>query len=761
MNSTRFIIWVVILLSQISLYAQTNEGTEFWFSFLEHRNPGLNTKVVMITSRFNTSGIITAPLAGYSRSFTVNANQVTIVELPTYAETIGSESITNNGFRVQSNDLVSIYIHQYHEYRAEATVVLPVSTIGHSYYALSYAGYFTEGQLFPSEFAVVANEDDTRISIRLSANTQAGRRRGSTFEITLNAGEVYQIQGAEESDDLSGSFMTSDKNFSLFCGNKYSALNCFRGGRDNLLEQGYPISTWGTRFVSVPFQKGIRDVYRILASENNTRVNVFFENGTESNYLIDEGEFIEFDDARNSYIESNRPILVAQYMNQLDCGNGSTGDPSMLYLNSILQIRDTVTLYNSSFQNILENYINIITRTDDIPNITFDGQLLSIVAPTIEYIGRNNEFASVTLAVNTGAHTIISEGCGVIAKAYGLGIYESYAYSGGARFTKLNASPIPDGGCLNDTVFFDTELPADRFDVQWVFEPGDTVREHQFTRMYPNLGSYNAELFIHDKCFDLFDTLQKDLQITLRQSVATEPLDQYCAGDTIEFSATDVAMASYEWTGPEDYFSEEQHPNIVDAQPEMSGIYQVIGIVSGCATFPAEVDLDIRPSPLPDLGSDAVFCPKDEMNTVISPGDFAAYQWQDGSSEANYIVDEEGSIEVLVTDEYGCMAVDVVNFIQQCPTVFYIPNIFSPNNDQINDHFGVIGEDIISLELTIYDRWGTEIFRTTDEHNYWDGRHQDKNVAEGVYTWLLQLQGYEEDGSMSSKLSRGSITLIR
>jgi hypothetical protein len=45
----------------------------------------------------------------------------------------------------------------------------------------------------------------------------------------------------------------------------------------------------------------------------------------------------------------------------------------MVLLNSIEQTRDTVTLYNSSFQNIEENYINIITRTDEVDFVLFDG----------------------------------------------------------------------------------------------------------------------------------------------------------------------------------------------------------------------------------------------------------------------------------------------------------------------------------------------------------------------------------------------------
>lgn len=755
------IVFVIFCLTSISAIGQTNEGTEFWLSFMEHRNPNVNTKVVMITSRVNTSGTISAPLLGFNQAFTVSPNQVTLVELPANAETIGSEFINNNGYRVTSNDLISVYIHQYHAFRAEATLVLPKSTIDNSYYALSYTGYTTFGETYPSEFLIVANEDQTTVTITLAANTIGGRANGTTFDILLNAGETYQIQGAQATDDLSGSFVRGDKPFSLFCGNRYSALNCFRSGRDNLLEQAFPISTWGTRFVSAPFQNGILDVFRILASEDNTSINILFADGSDINYTLDQGEFLEYEDARVSFIESNKPILIAQYMNQTDCANGSTGDPSMLYLNSVLQIRDTVTMYNSMFENIFDNYISIITRSSDLSNVFFDGQSLSDLSSDFVLAGPNNEYAAVTLRVNSGSHTIASAGCGVIAKAFGLGDHESYAYSGGASFNKINASPIPDGGCRNDSVFFATELPEERFAVSWVLDGQDTIHEHEFFRIYQDLGSYDAQLFIHDQCFDLFDTLQKNLLITSRQSVSIDTLGHFCTGDDIHLSATDVNMATYEWRGPLDFFEEVQSPIIPSATTNMSGSYEVIGIVSGCATFPAFVDVEVKPLPLPDLGDDAIFCPKFPVLTEINPGNFDSYQWEDGSIDAVRSITEEGEFQVTVTDSFGCEGVDSISFVQRCPTDYYVPNIFSPNKDQVNDEFGLFGEDVVSFDLRVYDRWGSELFRTTSLDIFWDGNFNGEPVNTGAYAWLLDLVGYDQEGAVFQRLSRGTVTLIR
>ena len=63
-------------------FAQSNEGTEFWFSFMEHRDVGVNSMVAMITSQENTSGTISFPATGWELPFDVAANSVRIVTYP-------------------------------------------------------------------------------------------------------------------------------------------------------------------------------------------------------------------------------------------------------------------------------------------------------------------------------------------------------------------------------------------------------------------------------------------------------------------------------------------------------------------------------------------------------------------------------------------------------------------------------------------------------------------------------------------------------
>ena len=455
------------------------------------------------------------------------------------------------------------------------------------------------------------------------------------------------------------------------------------------------------------------------------------------------------------------PILVAQYNVGSSCSGHSLGDPSMVLLNSVEQTRDTVTLYNSSFENITETFINIITQTDDVPALTFDGSLATDLGLVFIPVGADERFSYAKVPVNFGAHTITSSGCGVIATAYGYGDVESYAYSGGAAFSSINANPIPEGGCLNDTIFFDTGLSPFRYTFAWDLGDGQTSNAAKFSHFYPELGSYPVQLILTDECLGEIDTLNRDLMITLRQAVDTEPDLLDCEGEEIQLSATDLPGARYVWKGPNQYYSEFQFPTLVNAPPMMSGTYEVIGIVSGCATFPAYTEVEIIANPRPDLGPDTLFCARNGFSFTLQGGEFNSYQWQDGSTQAILPITVPGNYFLTVTNEYGCIGSDDINLREQCPTTLSMPNAFSPNGDGVNDQFGILGNDFISVDFMIFDRWGNLIFQTQDPLEAWDGRYNNQIAANGTYVWALKYEGYREDGSTFSTVASGSVTLVQ
>ena len=88
---------------------------------------------------------------------------------------------------------------------------------------------------------------------------------------------------------------------------------------------------------------------------------------------------------------------------------------------------------------------------------------------------------------------------------------------------------------------------------------------------------------------------------------------------------------------------------------------------------------------------------------------------------------------------------------------FYVPNSFSPNNDNVNESFYGSGTYILDYQMMIYDRWGELIFEAYEEEDYWDGTYKGKAAESGVYVYKFNLI----DVNLVPHEYKGHVTLFR
>jgi gliding motility-associated-like protein len=88
---------------------------------------------------------------------------------------------------------------------------------------------------------------------------------------------------------------------------------------------------------------------------------------------------------------------------------------------------------------------------------------------------------------------------------------------------------------------------------------------------------------------------------------------------------------------------------------------------------------------------------------------------------------------------------------------FFIPNVFSPNDDGLNDFVNVHGFCINTFNLQIFSRWGEKVFETTSKSDSWDGSFRGKKMDTGVFVY--KVDGTTIDGKTFSM--KGNITLLR
>ena len=86
-----------------------------------------------------------------------------------------------------------------------------------------------------------------------------------------------------------------------------------------------------------------------------------------------------------------------------------------------------------------------------------------------------------------------------------------------------------------------------------------------------------------------------------------------------------------------------------------------------------------------------------------------------------------------------------------------MPNAFSPNGDGNNDTYQMYSGTIEEIEyFRVLDRWGSLVFESNDRYFAWDGKYNNKTVAEGVYIYVLAGK-CKLDGSTIMKM--GDITV--
>ncbi len=95
----------------------------------------------------------------------------------------------------------------------------------------------------------------------------------------------------------------------------------------------------------------------------------------------------------------------------------------------------------------------------------------------------------------------------------------------------------------------------------------------------------------------------------------------------------------------------------------------------------------------------------------------------------------------MAENEFGCFDSTCIEFVVREDVNIFIPNVFTPNGDGVNDLFYVVGSGLgpADFQLLIFNRWGQLIFESNHIEQKWDGRNKSGThyVSEGVYPFIL------------------------
>lgn len=190
-----------------------------------------------------------------------------------------------------------------------------------------------------------------------------------------------------------------------------------------------------------------------------------------------------------------------------------------------------------------------------------------------------------------------------------------------------------------------------------------------------------------------------------------------------------------------------------------TGRYAVT-VSTACNELTDAVFITVIDSITTELGRDTFYCPGSRLRLDASAGTIAEYVWSDGTTTPSLEVDAPGQYHVTVMNQ--CEIVEDQIEIAECEMcTFYLPNVFSPDGDGINDAFKAFPNcEVLQYNLKVYNRWGTQLFETSDHDNGWDGRFGGLEMDIGVYLWILEYT-VSENGAARSATLTGDVAIIR
>ncbi len=428
----------------------TTEGREFWVVFQKNfRDFTVDEKTqaqkpadplqleLFITSSENARGTIEIRGLGFRRDFEVQAGMVISIAIDTAAQVRSSEKIEDLAVHIVANEPIAVYGLNRRFQTTDTYLAHPVNVLGTSYRAMGYA--WLQNDLL-SQVAVIATEDETRVTITPTARTQRGKPAGKPFDIKLNRGDVYQIipkYDPSTKSDLTGTLLEADKPIAVFSGHNCAYVPDPRVKACNLLVEQLPaLRSWGRQFFVGTLAGRSSSVIRVLASEDSTLV---FEN----NRLVaalQAGEFYENkNQTQHTMVTSSKPVLVAQFSKGFDNGD-DVGDPMMIIVAPTEQFLAGYR-FATPVRGSWHHYINLIVPTHSLDAIRLDG--LPIDRRLFKPFGLSL-YSIAQVEVSYGTHVITdSEPFGLYSYGFGYddAAYDAYGNGGGQSMEQVIQYP--------------------------------------------------------------------------------------------------------------------------------------------------------------------------------------------------------------------------------------------------------------------------------------------------------------------------------
>lgn len=336
-------------------------------------------------------------------------------------------------------------------------------------------------------------------------------------------------------------------------------------------------------------------------------------------------------------------------------------------------------------------------------------------------------------------------------------------------YNTLTADYEFSAGCSGEPVVFNDESistgAGDIISWAWDFGDGGTSFIQNPEHSYDVGGIYVVTLTVTtDKGCE--STISFDVDL-LSGPDAEFSYSDVCQNETAEFEnettiPTGVTIEEYAWSFGDGNIDDAENPEHNYDAPGDYDVTLIVTSANGCKDTVIHT-IHIGELPFANAGADDTVAYLEEY-TLNGSGN-GTFQWNpfvlvSDAFIANPEIRPAATFTYIleVTSPDGCVGYDSVTIFVIDRTIVELPNAFSPNGDGINDEIFILNHSVSKLlEYSIYNRWGQQVFTTTDLNAGWDGTINGKEAELGTYAFVIRAI----DLSGSELLKNGNITLVR
>ena len=254
-------------------------------------------------------------------------------------------------------------------------------------------------------------------------------------------------------------------------------------------------------------------------------------------------------------------------------------------------------------------------------------------------------------------------------------------------------------------------------------------------------------------------------------SVSANPAGNICTGTSVSFTANPLnagTSTSYQWQVNGVNAGTNSLTYLSNSLADGDKINCIMNTVSICSISPFvysdTISMTVKPIPVITFNptNPTIFSGNSiQLNAQVT-GNIATYLWSPSTTLNNPAISNPVAkptnttvYKLSVNSLDNCYAEKsiMVTVIKQ----IHIPNSFTPNGDGINDIFRIPPSITFTLQyFLIFDRYGNEVFKTTDINKGWNGTYKGAKQPNGTYTYLIK--GYDLKREISLT---GTVLIIR